>query len=269
MNGEIFMTAKEIIEKLYGEKTEDVSSESCDCIKAGNPDKEVKKVCVTMFATVDVIRKAAEIGADMIITHEPLYYRHMDDAEKDCVADEKKALAEKSGITIYRYHDHPHFSRPDIIIEGELRKLKLEGRIIRTDRFGIADIILDEPKTAAEIAEICKKNLNIACVRIAGAADIKSDTVTFTPGALGSAVLNELRRPDSQIVICGETCEWAICEWARDASLLGMNKSLIPLGHAVSERDGMEYAAEILGEMLPGIEVTYIDCGDVFRYFPA
>lgn len=260
------MTAKEIIEKLYGERTEDVSAESCDCLKAGSPDKEVRKVFVTMFATVGVIRQAMAEGADMIITHEPLYYRHMDDAKSDPVVDAKRELLEKSGITVYRYHDHPHFNKPDIIIEGELRKLKLDGAVIRTDRFGITDIVLNEPKTAAEIAEICRKNLHTDCVRIAGATDIKANMVTFTPGAIGDAVMKELRRPDSQIVICGETCEWAICEFARDAAILGMNKALIPLGHAVSERDGMEYTAEILSEMLPGLSVSYIDCGDVFAY---
>lgn len=260
------MTAKSIIEKLYGEKTENVSAESCDCIKAGNPDKEVNKVCVTMFATVDIIKKAKNNNVDMIITHEPLYYRHMDDAQSEKMVDFKKDLLEKSGITVYRYHDHPHFNKPDIIIEGELRKLNLEGKIIPRDRFGIVDIILNEPKTAAEVAAICKKNLNIDCIRIAGATDEKSDIVTFTPGALGEAVLNELRRPDSQIVICGETCEWQICEYARDAYQAGLNKSLIPLGHAVSERDGMEYTAEILKEMLPEIDVEYYDCQDVFHY---
>lgn len=260
------MIAKEIIEKLYGEKTENVSPESCDCIKAGNPKKEVKKVCVTMFATIDVIKKAVVNGVDLIITHEPLFYRHMDDADSERNVDAKKELLEKHGITVYRYHDHPHFNKPDIIIEGELRKLKLSGKIKYTDRFGIVDILLDEPKTATEIAAICKKNLDIDCVRIAGASDIKSDIVTFTPGALGEAVLNELRREDSQIVICGETCEWQICEYARDAYQLGFNKSLIPLGHAVSERDGMEYTADILKEMFPLLDVEYYDCGNVFSY---
>lgn len=260
------MTAKEIIEKLYGEATEEVKPDSCDCLKAGNPDKEVKTVCVTMFATFDVIRTASELGADMIITHEPLYYRHMDDAGSEMLVDAKKAFLEQCGITVYRYHDHPHYSFPDIINEGELRKLKLDGKIVHTGRLGVTDIILDEPKTAREIAETCKKNLNIECVRIAGAADIKSNIVTFTPGALGDRVLDELRRSDSQIVICGETCEWAICEYTRDACQFGLNKSLIPLGHAVSERDGMEYAAEILREMLPEIRVEYIDCENVFKF---
>lgn len=260
------MTARDIISKLYGEKPESVSPQSCDCLKAGDPEKEVHTAAVTMFATADVIRRAAEMKADMIITHEPLYYRHMDDAENEMLVERKRRLLEENGITVYRYHDHPHYSRPDIIIEGEIRKLNLGGTVKYTDRFGVADIILDEPKTAAEIAEICRKNLNIDRVRIAGAADIKSDKVTFTPGALGNAVLDELRRPDSQIVICGETCEWAICEYARDCCQFGINKSLIPLGHAVSERDGMEYTAELLRDMFRDLDVRYIDCGDPFTY---
>lgn len=261
-----FMTAKEIMEKLYGKKIEEVDKNSCDCIKAGREDKIVKKICVTMFATVDVIKKAIEMNADMIITHEPLYYRHMDDAESEIIINAKKSLLDKSGITVYRYHDHSHFSNPDIIIEGELKKLRLKGKVIHTGRVGVSDIILDEPKTAAEIAEICKTNLNIDSVRIAGSVNKKASIVTFTPGALGNIVLKELQREDSQIVICGETCEWQICEYARDASQLGLNKSLIPLGHAVSERDGMEYTAEILNNYFPELEFVYIDCENVFTF---
>ena len=33
---------------------------TCDTIKAGSPDKELKRVAVTMFATVDTVKKAKE-----------------------------------------------------------------------------------------------------------------------------------------------------------------------------------------------------------------
>lgn len=44
----------------------------------GDPDQEVSKIATTFIATV-VIEKAAEMGVDFIITHEPTWFTGMDD----------------------------------------------------------------------------------------------------------------------------------------------------------------------------------------------
>lgn len=40
----------------------------------GNPDKEVRKILVALDASDQVIDQAAEMGADMLITHHPLIF---------------------------------------------------------------------------------------------------------------------------------------------------------------------------------------------------
>ena len=45
--------------------------ETVDTCKAGDPERELKKVAVCCIATPDVIRQAAAWGADLLITHEP------------------------------------------------------------------------------------------------------------------------------------------------------------------------------------------------------
>ena len=63
------MKAKELIEEI---NTNGYASENtCDTVKAGDGEKELKKVGVTMFATVETVRRAKEWGADMLIVHEP------------------------------------------------------------------------------------------------------------------------------------------------------------------------------------------------------
>lgn len=85
-------------------------------------------------------------------------------------------------------------------------------------------------------------------------------------GAPGNIVLEELQRPESQIVLVGETCEWLIGEYARDAAQLGLKKALLIMGHVGSERDGMEYTARLLKERHPQLDVKYFDCGEVYTY---
>lgn len=48
--------------------------ETCDRYISGLPETEVTGVVTTFMATVDVIKKAAELGSNMIITHEPTYF---------------------------------------------------------------------------------------------------------------------------------------------------------------------------------------------------
>ena len=64
------MKAKELIEKLFLSATERDLSKGCDQLIAGNPEAEVTKVAVTMFATPNIIKQAKEWGAELIITQQ-------------------------------------------------------------------------------------------------------------------------------------------------------------------------------------------------------
>ena len=68
---------------------------TCDTVKAGDENRAVKKLAIAMFPTVEVIRAAAEWGADMLIVHEPTYYDHMDVMIDSSVTRAKKALIDE------------------------------------------------------------------------------------------------------------------------------------------------------------------------------
>ncbi len=44
---------------------------TCDTIKYGSAERDASKVAVTMFPTPDVIRAAADWGAELLVAHEP------------------------------------------------------------------------------------------------------------------------------------------------------------------------------------------------------
>jgi hypothetical protein len=77
----------------------------------------------------------------------------------------------------------------------------------------------------------------------------------------------ELLCDDSiDLVLTGEACEWKLSEYARDASLLGINKALIVMGHIPSERDGMRLLTERMKKDYSELDVCYIECGEVYSY---
>lgn len=258
------MKATEIMEKLFSLAIERDYSKSCDKCVAGDPEKEVKKVAVTMHATPNLLKEVKDWGADLLIIHEPVYYG-IDINSGDKIVSEKKKLLADSGICIYRYHDHTHYTVPDIIAAGEFKQFGLLGKLETTDIFDLVRFRLDEPITAKELAKLIEERTGIKHVRISGAID-KPATVISSLFGLTKRVLDELQNEESEIVLAGEVTEWSFCEYARDAAQMGYNKSLLVLGHVGSERDGMKYTAEILKEMFPELTVEYFDCGEAYTY---
>jgi putative NIF3 family GTP cyclohydrolase 1 type 2 len=101
-----------------------------DTFKTGNPDTRVTGIAVTMMATMDVLQRAAAQNLNLIITHEPTFYAHLDKPEglneNDPVWAEKRAFIEKHGLVVWRFHDHWHERTPDGIEAGVVKQLRWE-----------------------------------------------------------------------------------------------------------------------------------------------
>lgn len=239
---------------------------TCDTVKSGDPQKEINKVAVTMFATPDVVRSAQEWGAQLLIVHEPVFYEHMDKNLDTFIAEEKKKFIDSSGLIVYRFHDYAHAMDPDVIYEGEMKYIGLPGRCVTEKehgKFAINNYLLDEEITAKELAEVFEKNLGIKHVRIAGNPDAKGRKISCsfgTPGHLESELA------ENDFLLTGEICEWRIGEMARDYAQLGYNKAVLVMSHIGSERAGMMLLTDKLSEAFKDMEFRYIECGEVFSY---
>ena len=257
------MLAKELIAKLIEGAT--TPERTCDTVKSGGEDRELHKVAVTMFATVDLVKEVSEWGADMLIVHEPTYYDHLENMAKTPVTDAKREFIEKSGLVIYRYHDHMHTKPNDEITEGEVHYLGLKGKIEKTPYYASYIMTLDEPISALDIAKLMESELGIKHVKIAGARECKAKCIALCFGTPGG-VFNLLCDEKIDMLLVGEACEWQVAEYARDAAALGFNKSLIVMGHIGSERDGMRLLTERLAAAHTDIEFKYFECGEVYSY---
>ncbi len=259
------MKCEEIIQWLCSFSFRQDYEKTCDNFKSGSSYIDIKKIGVAMFATPTVIKKAKKWGAELLIVHEPLYYNHHDVHSQDKIECAKRELLEKSGIAVYRFHDHPHYTRPDMIAAGELKYMGLDGDIEYTDTFDLVRIKLKEKMTARELAILIEKRLDIKHVRISGNADTPIGNISCMFGAPGG-LLDELKNDGCEVLIGGEVCEWSLCEYARDAAELGFKKAVITLGHVGSERAGMIYISELLSERFNDIEIKYFECGEVYSY---
>ena len=231
-----------------------------DTIKAGSDEKEAHKVAFCFIATPSVIRAAHAWGADVLITHEPTYYDHRDVFVSTPISDAKKKLIEESGMTLYRWHDHPHLADPDVIHDGFLRATGVEG----TADGNYFTFAKDTDATA--FSAVIEERLGIRHVRIIGQRNARAKKIYLCLGAHGTSHLNEFLESDAEIMVTGETTEWRYGYTVADAAELGFNKSLLLLGHCGSERDGMMLICDKWNEAHPDVEGKYFECGELYSY---
>lgn len=257
------MKINELILDIFG-GTYPWKEGTVDTVKIGDTDREVSLVATCFIATPEVIRAAAAMGAQFIITHEPTVHDHMDVLPTDkAVSNRKLEMLRETGITLMRYHDHPHFGIPgvDLFGDGFAEALGLEGEME-----DVLHYCLKEKITAAELGRLIKERLGADNARLAGDADTPSNRIALLLGFRGGEWWDFLQSDDCHIAIAGEVSEWQFCEYARDSSELGIPKSIITLGHGVSERDGVKYITKLWSDRYSqrGIEFRYIECGDVY-----
>ncbi len=237
-----------------------------DTLKAGKGDSVVTGIVTTMFATVDVIRKAIDLKSNFIIAHEPTFYNHTDDVtwlERDDVYRFKKDLLEKNNIVIWRLHDYIHSFRPDGVLTGVLQDLGWEKYYNPAE----PRVVKVPPLKLGELINLVKEKLSIETLRFIGDRDQVCERIAVFPGASGGrgqiGALSSLK-PD--VMICGEVAEWETSEYIRDAQSIGRKQSLVVLGHARSEQPGMRWLKEWLQPKYPDLKITHIPSGSPFVF---
>ncbi len=228
-----------------------------DTLKAGHRDIVVTGILTTMFATVDVIRKAIETGANFIIAHEPAFYNHADETtwlESDDVYQYKANLLKEHNMAVWRNHDYVHSLAADGVWEGVLAQLGWKQYDNGKRQ------VLDLPtQNLKDIITHCKMKLGIKTVRYIGNLSQSCQKVLLMPGAAGGKrQIEAMSATKPDVLICGEIQEWETAEYVRDARAKGDNLSLVVLGHIVSEEPGSEFMAEWLQKNLPQVKTVHI-----------
>jgi putative NIF3 family GTP cyclohydrolase 1 type 2 len=261
------LTARDVIQRIQEHVGVPWQKETVDTFKAGDPDTKVTGIAVTMMATFDVLQRAAASGANLVITHEPTFYNHLDDLkeipqkENDAVLSEKLAFIKEHHLVVWRFHDHWHRRTPDGIEAGMVRALGWEAFQDKQNQylFTIPEITLD--KLAAEL----KTRLELRTVRVVGDPQMKITRVALSPGAAGmQREIGALENPDIQLLITGESREWETVEYAADAVSEKKNKALIVLGHIPSEQAGMEECTRWLKTFVTEVPVKFVPAAQPF-----
>ncbi|MEW4428727.1 Nif3-like dinuclear metal center hexameric protein [Paenibacillus pabuli] len=251
---------QEIIDHLTAHV--ELQDSTVDQLISGSMDQLVTGVVVAFMPTHQVIERAVQQGANLIIAHEPPFYNHHSHTDwltEDPVYKTKRNLIDEAGIAIYRCHDSIHQVQPDGITEGLVQVLGWTSFL--EQRKPEADILSFDPgMTVQQIAEHIKHTLQIEYVRVAGNLEMTCQRAAVLVGFRGNGNLTIplLHNERLNLIIAGEGFEWETPEYIRDAVQQGRQQALIMIGHAESESSGMKFLAMKLDQAYPELPVTFV-----------
>lgn len=255
------VTVGEALKRIQQQTGVTWREQTVDTLKTGSPDTPLTGIATSFMATYGALSEAAKRKCNLIITHEPTFYNHLDqtkELEGDAVYRAKRELIDKHGLAVFRFHDHWHMMRPDGIRKGMVEALGWQK--FEQDRHYALPAT-----TLAGLAAAMKDKLQVKTMRVIGSPALPVKRVAMMPGAGGSpAQMKLLMTEGVDVLVIGETREWETVEYVRDAMQQGQKKGLIILGHAASEEGGMEYCARWLRTFVSEVPVEFITAGEPF-----
>jgi len=261
------LTAADITARIMQHAGVVPSNQTVDTFKAGDPKTRVRRITVTMMATLDVLKRAAANGDNFIITHEPTFYSHRDtlgalEQENDPVLAAKQKFIAEHGLVIWRFHDTPHSMQPEIITKGVIHELGWESKQSGQSGqlFEIAPVRLDA------LASSMSAKLGAQATRFIGNPESRVSRIGLTEGFVGFPANRHLLQSSRiDVLVIGEDHEWETIEYANDAINAGQLKGLIVLGHLPSEQAGMEEVARWMKTFITEVPIDFIPTPDQLR----
>ena len=281
------MKIKEVIEKILAYHPHLEGYRGCDDYKSGDPEMECTGVVTALTPNIAVIRKAIELNANLIVVHEPTYYTSQDgpgwfeDFDNEIYV-EKHKLLEQHKICIWRDHDHMHANDPDSIFTGVLKYMGwLDKTRVDRDTGLYAHFLVDlEECSVRQLAQKLIDTIGLNGARIVGdenaivkkaalVGHLYPQDIVKKDGSKGEYSIKVIEAMENgvDVIIPGETIDWTVLSYIRDAYELGKNKAAILIGHFNWEELGMKYMQEWLFDLIEGqIPVTYVPSGDMYHY---
>lgn len=252
-----------------------------DKILFGDPNKECTGIVTTIYASVDVIKKAHELGANLIIAHEALLWNHGD--HRDWLEEsqnktylEKKKLLEEYGIVVWRFHDYIHSGIPykggyiDGIFYGLAKVTGWENAIIN-EQLNSAIYVEVKETTPREIGKLIIDKWNLNGLKCIGNMDAKVTKILVCghvmEGSDSNSLIQRIDKEDINLLLPLELIDFTLTEYIKDSAQLGYNRAILAPGHFNLEEPGMKYILDWIDDALKQhIDTHYVQAGDMYTF---
>ncbi len=278
------MKISEVISQIkkYHKDWESINEETTrDKVLFGDPSKECTGIVTTCWASAEVIRKAHEAGANLIICHEALFWNHGDKTDwlndqRNKVFLEKKELLESTGIVVWRNHDHIHSGIPigngeyvDGIFYAFAKEMGWDQYIVKGNE-KMYPTTFEIPETSVEnIGKQMLQTFNLNGMKVIGDINAKVSKVFICAHIMGkdNDLITKVDKENIDLLISLELIDYTVSEYIHDSSIFGENKAIVTVGHFNAEEPGMKYMTQYLESAIGSkIPSQFIQSGDMYQY---
>ena len=234
---------------------------TCDGFKHGDPETAVTGIAVTWQSLQNTLEEAHARGHNLVITHEPTFYSHMDDdaAMRATPPGRRKAeFLDRTGMVVYRCHDLWDIYPEKGIVDAWSAFLDLGAPIARERYYNLHAV----PETAAWelVGRIARQ-----------VAPLGQQAVQFvgTPWqmvhrlAVGTGAITNVRRMvelGADVVLATDD---GATLWRDGAWMADLGVPMMVVNHTTAEIPGMRNLAAHLAERFPAVPVEFLGptCG--------
>ncbi len=193
----------------------------------GTNRQDIKKVLVALDCTVDTAREAIDFGADLLLTHHPIFFDPVNRILPDAPQTAAAYMLIQAGIAHFAAHTNLDAAQGGVN-DCLAKRLGLE-EVSELPPEGLGRIgSLKKPTTLSEFAILVKQNLSTA-VRICGKDNSLLHRVAVIGGSGGSELQNAFDA-GADVLVTGEIKH----SQALTAKYLNLN--IIEAGHYETER---------------------------------
>ncbi|MGE5531237.1 MAG: Nif3-like dinuclear metal center hexameric protein, partial [Bacteroidota bacterium] len=229
-------------------------------LQVGDPQDEVYGLLLAVDATLEMVARASDVGAQMLVVHHPLLFSPLSTViAGDPIADVTAELI-RGRISLYAAHTNldvaPRLGTAAALAEvlelQDPRVLSAGMTATGVETVGAGRIGTVSATTAGAFAARVASTLGAPATRIFGDPDAAVARIAVIPGSGGGGIA-EARASGAELLVTGELKHHELLE-ARARGLV-----VVLAGHLQTERPVLPLLQRHLSETLPGLEVTVHD----------
>lgn len=239
-----------------------------DTFKAGSPETAVKGIAVAWMPYTHALEKAAGLGCNLFVTHEPTYFNHRDNDPNIFrlpAAAAKRQWIEKNGMAIIRCHDvwdqYPRIGIPT----GWGSILELGEPVEGSGYYYVYD---GKGRTAAEVARhIAARTAAFGQpgVQLIGPGEKRVRRVVLGTGAI-TPLFHFIEKLAADMAICTDD---GFTYWRDGAYAIDAGFPVALVNHPVSEEHPMKLLAGLLAKQFAQVPVHHIPERCMYRLVTA
>lgn len=230
-----------------------------DTIKFGDGDKAIHKAAVCWYPSIENLRKARDMGCDLVVTHEPTFWEHA--APEQQWRGKKPGIAkcevlEGSGMVVLRAHD-TWDQWPEVGIRDSWAAFLGLGPCIHTNKshryHGVYEVRSQSLRMLAQELANRVKPLGEDSVQAMGDPNRTIEKVAIGVGCV---------TPDEECIDAGADaiicCYDGASYWSTRERLHESGAAILTLEHGTTEMPGIENLCKHLAERFPSVKFQYI-----------